>query len=222
MIVQWCLKGMAFADNETMTADDQARLVITSRGGLRCNWWRDVQTITPEACRDKLTDTNLDRHVNQFGATDPVTGEPYSKQTPFISLSGGTVERDARAKTNYERSAHQTALWFGTSFGRLQEAYLYTCFVLVAPRQAVEIEGVAEEIRDLNTYRRYSHYQTEGEFAAKISVPDNQIQRCEKWELKYLVGFEPSDILQRFERTWTQDNPRFSDPQILSNVREMI
>lgn len=221
MIVQWCIKGLAFTEDESMTADEQAQLVIDSRQGLLCNWWRDVDAITPAGRREKLTETNLDRHVNQFGDTDPVTGEPFSKQTPFISLSGGTIERDAAAKTNYVRSAHQTALWFGTQFGRLREAYLYTCFVVVAPRQAVELEGVAEEIRDLNTYRRYSDYQTEGEFAAKILVPDNQIRSCEKWELQPDM-FGPPGAVERFERAWTYENPRFSDPHVLSNVREMI
>lgn len=53
--------------------------------------------------------------------------------SPFISLSAGTIERDAAAQTNHVRSARQTALWFGTEFGNETTAYLFTCWVLLAP-----------------------------------------------------------------------------------------
>ena len=209
MIVQWCVKGLSLPDENT------ARAIIDSRYGLVCNWWRDVGQISPPATRARLTAGNLDRHVNHFSAFDPSTSRPFSEQTPFISLSAGVVERDAAAKTNYVHRARKAALWFGTDFGVNVTAYIYVCWVVLAPRSAVDVEGVAEEVRDLNTYRRYSEFQTEGEIAVKIIVPDNQIQQCERWDLD-------NTGTGKFIRTWVYRNQRFTPPEVLSNVRELI
>jgi hypothetical protein len=194
--------------------DDEAREIIDGRGGIRCNWWRRVQKITPIEIRGKLTPSSIDMHVNRFEDQDPDTSQPFCLNTPFISLSAGTVERDAIARTNLVHRARKTALFFGPDFGRRDIAYLYVCWVLLAPRMAVEIEPVAEEIRDINTYRRYSDWQTEGEVAAKVIVPDNQIRCCEKWEIP--PGHD------RFRRTWIHQNARFTRPEVLTNVRELI
>ena len=208
MIVQWCIKGLS------LDGDDEARALIDNAGGLVCNWWRRVNRITPPQIRMKLTDSAIDMHVNHFDAIDSASGLRVSDETPFISLSAGTVERDAVAKTNHVRRARRTALWFGTQFGRRSTAYLYTCWLLLAPRPAVGVEGVAEEVRDLNAYRRYSPYQTEGEIVAKINVPDNHILACERWD-------HDRDTAA-FRRSWIHPNPRFSPPDLLSNVRELI
>jgi hypothetical protein len=208
MIIQWCVKGIA------LDSDEQARAIIDSRVGLLCNWWRTVGTISPPERREKLTAANLDLHVNHYDSTDPATSEPFYVNSPFISLAAGTVERDAAAKTNHVHSALQTALWFGTRFGTRNTAYLYTCWVIVAPRIAVDVEAVAEEVRDLNTYRRYSDYQTEGEIAAKINIPDNHIRDCQKWVWDRRAG--------NITAGWTHTNPRFTPPETLSNVHELI
>ena len=71
--------------------------------------------------------------------------------------------------------------------------------------------GVAEEVRDLNSWRDYSAFQTEGEVAAKVRVPASQIACCEKWAVK------PSHSL-----LWSYDNPDFTAPESLSNIREML
>jgi hypothetical protein len=205
MMIQWCVKGLHLAD------DNAAKSIIASRQGLQCNWWRDVHTITPAEKRDKLTPNNIDMHVNQFEDPDPVTGRPFREVTPFISLTAGTIERDAVMKTNTARRALRTALWFGSDFGRARYAYLFRCWVVVAPRRSVEVEGVAEEIRDLNVYRSYSPYQTEGEITAKIQVPANQIMHCEKW----YAGGVPHLID-------TYSNKSFTHPATLSNIREVI
>lgn len=210
MIVQWCIKGMHFPD------DNAARNIIDSREGIICNWWRSVGTISPAQCRDKLTAAALDMHVNHFSEMDPDTGRPFSENTPFISLSAGTVGRDQVARTNFVSRAQKTALRFGTNFGRNSEAYLYTCWVVLAPRPAVEIEGVAEEVRDLNSYRAYSQFQLQGEITAKVSVPDNHIQKCEKWVVR---GSRKKGI---FEVDWSYENSRFTSPEMLTNVRELI
>jgi hypothetical protein len=208
MFVQWCVKGLVLDD------DAAAKSVIDDGGGLTSNWWRDVGTISPAARRLKLTAANLDRHVNHFTDVDPTTGRPFREQTPFISLSAGSVERDRLAQTNLVHRARRTALWFGTDFGRQPTGYLYPCWLVLAPRQNVEVEGLAEEIRDLNAYRRYSHFQTEGEITAKVNIPDNHIWRCEKWTL--------SPDGRTYHRAWVYTNPRFTPPQKLSNVRELI
>jgi hypothetical protein len=208
MIVQWCVKGLG------LDSDEEARAVIDGQRGIVCNWWRAVGKIRPDQVRAKLIPANLDRHVNHYDDVDPSTGQPFRLLTPFISLSAGTVERDTVAKTNLVHRARRNALWFGLEFGARSVAYLYTCWLVLAPRQAVVIEGVAEEIRDLNTYRRYSPFQTEGEVTAKVHVPDNQIARCEKWT------WEHSN--DRFECSWVHANPRFTPPEQLSNVRALI
>lgn len=202
MIVQWCIKGLALPDDET------ARAVLDSRRGLVCNWWRTVKTISPSQRRSRLTPANLDMHVNHF------TLNGFNEMTPFISLSSGTVERDQAALTNLVRRARRTALWFGTQFGSAPAAYLYVCWIVLAPRRAVEVEGVGEEVRDLNTYRRYSAFQPEGEVTAKVIVPDNQIMSCEKWTW--------TQAQLRLTQVWTQTNTRFTPPEQLSNVRELI
>jgi hypothetical protein len=208
MIVQWCVKGMSLAD------DAAAAQILVSQNGLMCNWWRRVGAIKPREIRHKLTATNVDLHVNHFTDVDPATGLPFSADSPFISMSAGTVERDAVARTNHVHRARKIALYFGTEFGRQPKAYLYVCWLILAPRPSAEIETVAEEVRDLNSYRRYSTFQTEGEVLAKVHVPDNHIQCYEKWEL------EPAANCYR--RTTVINNHRFTSPEQLSNVRELI
>ncbi|MFI7001493.1 hypothetical protein [Nocardia sp. NPDC050175] len=210
MIVQWCLKGI------NLSSDVAAKAIIDQRSGLVCSWWRDTGRINQQAIPEKLTENNLDLHVNHFTSTDPTTGRPFNEISPFISLSAGVVERDAAAKTNFVRRARQTALWFGTEFYQKEVAYLFECWLILSPRPAVAVQAVAEEIRDLNTYRRYSTYQPEGEITAKISIPANQIAACERWDTKTASGD------RKFVRQWRHENKDFTTPQTLSNVRELL
>ena len=130
-------------------------------------------------------------------------------------MSAGSVERDTLAKTNRVHRSRSTALWFGSEFGAQAKAYLYVCWVILAPRTAVEVEGVAEEVRDLNTYRRYSDFQTEGEIAVKINLPHNQIKCVERWDW-------PTSAGGRITRRWVHPNPDFTPPERLTNIRELI
>jgi hypothetical protein len=218
MIVQWCIKGLA------LPSDADARKIINSGLGLISNWWRGALQQPPfqqppfDQIKTKLTPAGIDMHVNHFTEIDPATQQAYSAQSPFISLSAGAVERNAAAQTNIVHRARKTALLFGTNFGRLHFAYLFTCWVVLAPRRAVSLEGVAEEVRDLNTYRRYSAFQTEGEVVAKLRVPDNQIKSCEKWQL-HPMGPDGRPCLRV---KWTQVNPRFIPPERLTNIRQLI
>ena len=209
MFVQWAVKGLALLD------DAVARKILEDGQGLPCNWWLRNEELDPADIRDKLTARNLDLHVNHFTAPDPASGKPFNEETPFISLSAGTVERDATARTNFVHRARRTALWFGTNFGRQPTAYLFVCWVILAPRASIEVEHLAEEIRDLNAYRHFSPFQTEGEIVAKIQIPDNHIACCEKWQLDTTKP-------ECYRLVDTYDNPRFVDPHRLTNVRELI
>jgi hypothetical protein len=205
VIVQWCIKGLSLEN------DDSARAIIDGGAGILSQWWRDTGDFQACDIKDKLTPGNIDLHVNQFEHQDPATGRKFCETTPFISLTAGTVERSSILATNTVHSARRVALHFGSQFGAEPVAYLFHCWVVVAPRRAVEIEGVAEEVRDLNTYRAYSHFQTEGEVAAKVRVPVNQIAFCEKWEVTPALALK-----------WKYDNPGFVAPETLSNIREML
>lgn len=207
MIVQRCVKGM------NLPGDDIAKAIIDKKVGILCRWWCDVGSITPAQIRDKLTPDNIEMHVNQFTAYDPLTNRKFSETTPFISLTAGTIERDTILKTNVAHSARRIALEFGSNFGDEPVAYLFYCWLVIAPRRAVEVKTVAEEVRDLNVYRRYSAYQTEGEIAAKIEVPANQIERCEKWSVTASGDFA---------RDWIHLNADFAPPETLSNIRDLI
>jgi hypothetical protein len=207
MMIQWCVKGLSLPD------DAVAKSIIDRRSGLQCNWWRDVHRITPEDVREKLTPDNLELHVNQFTSPDPATGRPFCEVTPFISLSAGTVERDTVMATNVAHRARRTAIYFGSDYYQKPVAYLFVCWLVVAPRRAVAVECVAEEVRDLNVYRSYSDFQTEGEITAKVQVPANQIRQCEKWR---------TDPGGKLSLEWTHRNPTFTRPETLSNIRALI
>jgi hypothetical protein len=208
VIVQWGIKGLWLPD------DASAERIIDSHVGIVCNWWSDTRSISQADKSKKLTPAALDMHVNHFSSRDPLTGRPFSEVTPFISIACGTISRDMAARTNEVHSALETALLYGTRFGKQNVGYLYWCWVIVGPRAAVEVEGVAEEVRDLNTYRAYSAFQNEGEVTAKVVIPVNHIQRCEKWVWDRAA--------KDFRRSWTHQNPSFTPPETLSNVRELI
>lgn len=205
MIVQWAIKGIS--GGLSGIDDAQARAIIDGGHGIQCNWWRDVQRISPSQVGEKLNRQNLMLHVNSYYLTDPSTGLQFSAGTPFISLAAGCVERDFLLKTNHVISAKRIALEFATKHGTVP-GYLFYCWVLVSPTPAVEIQGVAEEVRELNTYRSWSQYQLQGEITAKIHIPSNQIQKCEKYDIT--------------KRLWIHRNPRFVSPKTVSNVREFF
>ena len=210
MYIQWAIKGI-WGGRDGLS-DSDAKSLIDSDQGIQCNWWRAVHRISPPEIRSKLIPQNLSMHVNQYDATDPTTGMPFRKGTPFISLTSGCVERNIFFQTNTVFPAKATALAFATESG-LHEGYLFYCWVIVGLNPAVEIEGVSEEVRELNSYRSYSAYQTEGEITAKIYIPANQIHRCEKYSV---------DRSGRPNMTpdWTHSNPKFSDPAPVTNLRE--
>lgn len=126
----------------------------------------------------------------------------------------GCVQRDVALRINRIHEAADIALRFATNWGEAH-GYLFHCWVVVTPRPAVSVEGVAEDVRNLHTYIRYSDYQLEGEITAKINIPATQIERVERWD---------SDGYGRVKRKpeWIAHNPHYQPPAVLSNIMEMI
>jgi len=215
MFVQWCVKGIrGRLSNESsdsgLIAHDAIEL-IRGGHGIQCNWWRGVIEITPSQIRQKLTAANLDLHINNYHS--------FFTETPFLSLAAGCVERDILYRTNHVHPAEDTALAFATDNGT-RSGFLFYCWVIVGLKPAVSVEAVSEEVRELNSYRRWSAYQLEGEITAKIHVPANQIQSVEWWEPTVAGPLE-----RRTDSTdWTPAylNRRFSPPSDVSNIRELF
>ncbi|OKI42775.1 hypothetical protein [Micromonospora sp. CB01531] len=185
MIVQWCCKGLAKLDRGAI------QQILTDPTGLRCrDWeshWQRGGGFPVAAAIQRLTEENLDRHVNNFSSVEPTTGRKFCDVTPFISLSAGCVDRDVAAKTNITHRALRTALEFATTdyAGPAKPAcpgWVLYCYVLVGSNPAVRIPTVAEEIRELNHGRAYSGWYWQGEVAAKLHIPSAQILCAERYE----------------------------------------
>jgi hypothetical protein len=215
MFVQWCIKGVRGLStnepNDKGLTPDAAIELVRGGHGILCNWWRRVSTIQPYEVRQKLTAANLDLHVNNYNR--------ICNDTPFLSLTAGCVERDVFYRTNRILPAEDTALMFATENGK-RSGFLFYCWVIVGLRPAVAIEAVAEEVRELNSYRSWSAYQLEGELTAKIYIPANQIQRVEWW------APGPSGHLtqQISGPDWNPAyvNPQFNAASEVSNIRELF
>jgi hypothetical protein len=210
MFVQWCVKGIrgkyTGEDKSSGLDDFDARWVVDGREGIHCNWWRKVGSITAAGIRDKLTEDNLNRHRHDY--------DRFKDETPFISMTAGCVERDVALRLNRIHEAQDVALRFATNWGEWP-GYLFYCWVIVGLKPAVAIEGVAEEVRELNTYVDWSDYELEGEITAKIIVPSNQIQFCERWDLVRTGRVAASP-------TWRHMNSAFDPPTSVSNIRDML
>lgn len=202
MIIQKCVKGISGTYNglNSGISKTEAFDLIRDETGIMSNWWRQKGAITPTEIADILTSRNLDRHLHDY--------QNYGPETPFISLAAGSVER--LASHNQIHSAIETALEFATDWWQVPGALSY-CWVQVGLNPAVEISGIAEEVRNLHTYRRWSPYQLEGEITAKIHVPANQIEKVEWWDGS-VDKIAPLDVLV---------NRNFSPPERLANIREL-
>lgn len=201
MYIQWCVKGISGAASGL--TKDQAFDLVKSGGGIISNWWRDKGTIYSNEPPLVLTEHNLDRHLHDYANFGP--------QSPFISLASGSVERDTLLRRNIIYSAVDTALLFATDSWAHPGALFY-CWAPVAPNPAVRVAGVAEAVRDLNVYHRWSPYQLEGEITAKVQIPANQINRVEWWD-----GSQRKD-----GPVETYANPNFMDPAPVTNLRNLF
>ena len=131
----------------------------------------------------------------------------------MISRDG---ERSTFHKTNFFHPAHLTALLFASNFGEPGDrCFLFYCWVIVGLNPAVEALPLSEEVRELNTYRRYSAFQTEGEIAAKVEVTAPQIEKYERYSI-----WRPGARVVKYSREEEKLNSRYVDPHSIVNIRE--
>lgn len=204
MYIQYCVKGIVghVPGGDGITEED-AEALGTQGGGIISNWWRRVETISPNMVEDVLTEANLDRHLHDY--------DNFQHDTPFISLACGAVERDSLVRQNFVYSARDTALMFATEDWTRPGALFYL-WVPVSYHRAVSLSAVAEPVRDLNIYQRWSPYQLEGEITAKIAIPANQIEKAEWWDARH--------DRRNPKHVWV--NPNYEQPHPLSNIRDLF
>lgn len=211
MYIQMCIKGM----NRITPADARA---ILGGHGLACNWWRETHEIRPGEIAARLTADEVYLHVNRYDDKHPTHSGLVREETPFISLSAGAVERNAFLRTNQVNPAHETALNFASDFGRWRGAcFLFYCWVMVGLRPCPEVRQLAEEVRELNTYRGYSAFQLEGEILAKIEVPSYQILMYEQYEISENPGGG-----SKMDLVDTRENPDYVEPHSVTNFRDCV
>lgn len=211
MFVQMCMKGM-----NDITLDDA--MEIMRKRGLACAWWRRTREISSAEIDERLTAEELDLHLNSFDEKHPTRGGLVRDESPFVSLTAGSVQRDAFLARNVVYPAHEVALDFATGFGRQEgDCYIFYCWVMVGLRPSVPVRSLAEEVRELSTYTRYSRFQPEGEIAAKIDVPPCQIEKFEHYEYRR----DRHGRLQ-IRRLGVYDNPRYVGPHDVTNYRDRL
>ncbi|HET7416361.1 MAG TPA: hypothetical protein VFJ61_01885 [Solirubrobacterales bacterium] len=208
MIVQWCCKGV----NGIGTSEVQA--ILQDQVGLSCRFWQEQsdRRLPYAEALGRLSERDLDLHVNHYDEDDPATGRPVKDQTVFISLSAGCVERNSLSSRTELHPALRTALIFATDMAQ-SPGWVFTCYVLLTTNRASRVPGVAEEVRELNHQRAYSHYWAEGEIAAKINVPSRQILCAE-----YYVPAGAATV----EWQGGYRNLEFVHPDALLNMRQML
>jgi hypothetical protein len=188
--------------------------------GILCNWWRTQGQLIQKKIPDKLTERNLDWHQNSFNQPDPLEAhQTFSLNTPFISTTAGTVERDTANRTNTLTPAWKTALYFATNRWRT-DGWLFYCHLFLIGRRAIAMESFSEELRELNIYPGFSPVHPEGEITAKLVIPTAQIERAEFWSLSAARNAWNSGQLP--QPAYTLLNPNFVDAQNFNNLRDFL
>jgi hypothetical protein len=218
LFFQYVLKGI---NGINATQAEQ----MLKRTGIICNWWRTARTrsFSVEDIAAKLTPTNLDRHLRRYNELDPVTAEPFSNQTPFISTTAGTVEADVRRRKNYLRPAFWTAASFATD-GFANSGFIFFGYVFTLGKPALELREFAEEPRDLHIYHDYLEYRDEGEIVAKVHIPSVRLQRCEGYRGPDLHDELRNGIWPPSCHEISNDGPdgSYRPPERFSNVRGVL
>lgn len=213
MIIQHVIKGISGLKPA------QAQQILDE--GIKCNWWLNYSPLKWDEVPAQLSDANLDNHQNHYGDSHKFQSrtEPFSKHTPFISTTAGTVQRDAYLYTNTRTPAWQIALRFATDKWK-SDGYLFYCYVFILGKKAVAQQPFAEELRELHVYTDYSSYQHEGELTAKILIPPAQIERAEYWSLSNAKAADSAKVLSTPSLTLT--NKHYVPPEELNNVRKYL
>jgi hypothetical protein len=212
VIIQYVIKGLS---NLT---DQQVDDIFQS--GITCNWWRTRGYLPQGEVADRLTNRNLDWHQNSFKKPDPLQNNaPFCDNTPFISTTAGTVERDTANRTNVLTPAWRTALYFATDRW-LNDGWLFYCYLFLIGKHAVAVEAFSEELRELNIYTGFSPFHVEGEITAKIVIPSAQIERADFWSLADAQNAAATGSLPAATRT--RCNPHFVRPEDYNNLRGLL
>jgi hypothetical protein len=188
--------------------------------GIHCNWWRRVGTITPAQISEKLTAENLDWHLNHYSDPDPnMNNAPFYQNTPFISATAGSVERDEFAQRNIVFDPFITALRFATR-DFTTTGYVFHAYVFTLGRQSISLSQFAEEVRELNIYKTFMPFHPEGEIAAKIEIRGPQIKKWDEYDgpaalASLLAGSLPGP-------SFTHTNLSYASPEEYCNIRGLV
>lgn len=218
MIFQKVVKGISGID----PAD--AKDIIDK--GIKSNWYRMAGTILEEEKKIHLTDKNLDLHLNRYHQNVPVGNPLYSihkgkfgEVSPFISTTAGVVQRNEAERKNIVFSSYMTALRFATSNFR-KSGFIFYTYVITVGKKAVKMEQFAEDIRNLNVYKEFQQYNSQGEVMAKIIIPSVQIEKAEMYvgtevikQMRSRVPIVPKLVLE---------NKDYQAPEQFSNIHDMI
>lgn len=189
------------------------------QGGLECNWWRTRGYLPQNEVPSRLTYRNLDWHRHSFTKPDPQQGNArFSDNTPFISTTAGTVDRDVANRTNILTPAWKTALYFATDRWT-KDGWLFYCYLFLIGKRAVLLEAFSEELRELNIYTAFSPFYIEGEVTAKLIIPTAQIAYAD-WSLSDAQAAIASGSLPTAIRT--KINPHVVKPEDYNNLRGLL
>jgi hypothetical protein len=212
MFFQKVLKGIAGLARDDADA--------TFSNGIQCNWWRRVGVIRVDQILERLTERNLDWHLNHYDEPDPLMNDaPFYENTPFISVTAGAVERDAFAQRNLLFDPFLTALRFATR-GFTETGHIFYGYVFTLGRQSIVLSVFAEEVRELNIYKNFLPFHPEGEITAKIEIRAPQIERWEEYDgvaarRALIGGAMPTP-------TMTQVNATYANPEEYCNIRGLV
>lgn len=212
MFIQHVLKGIHGIQ------DADAELAMTETGILS-NWWRRVNAISPTEKTARLTEAELERHLSRYDDFHPPSGMRYGANSPFISTTAGTVERDAWRQRNLLFPPLMTALRFATD-DFAGAGHLFYAYLFALGKKSVELEGFAEETRDLHVYSGFQRYHPEGELAAKISIPPQQVERWEWYDGPAALAELRAGRVPRPVRT--SSNPHYQRPERFHNLRPLM
>jgi hypothetical protein len=187
--------------------------------GILCNWWRTVRLISPPEVVQKLTERNLDWHLNHYNDPDPLTSQPFSVNTPYISATAGIVERQAFLQPNVMFDPFMTALRFATREFTVT-GYIFYAYVFTLGRQSINLAGFAEEVRELNIYKHFLPFHPEGEITAKIEIRGPQIEKWEEYDgPAALTAYRQNQFPPPVS---SQINSIYAPPEQYCNIRGLV